>query len=156
MRRGGRFTDGVFVSDELLVDVSFGAARAAFVRLPSGGSLQAASEAAYGRGVTGLSRLAGVRSRDLAAGQDSAGLALRWEATDPDGGLFPVLDADLTLAQAGEQASLLALAGTYRLPVTAGASAPGRVAVGRAAAATIRAFLRGVAVRIACPPASVA
>ncbi len=154
-RTPGRFTKGVFVSDERLVDMSFGAARAAFVRLPCGGSLLAASEDAYGQGITGLSRLAGVRFRDLAAAEDSAGLALRWEAIGPDGGLFPALDANLTLTRASEQTSLLTLAGTYRLPATVVPAAPGQVTVDQAAA-TIQAFLNRIAAGIACPPASVA
>ena len=127
----GRCTDGVFVSDQLPLEISFGAARAGFARLPRSGLLLAASEDAYGKGITGLAgagppghplglpRLAGVRVQDLAAGEGSAGLALRWDAIGPDGGLFPALDANLTLARAGEHASLLALAGAYRLPAAA-------------------------------------
>lgn len=68
------------------------------------------------------------------------------------GGLFPALDANLTLTQAGEQASLLGLAGAYRLP----AAAYGMAIADLAAAAMIRAFLTRVAVRIACLPAHVA
>ena len=105
-----------------------------------------------GAGAPGLFRLAGVRSRDLAAGENSAALALRWEALTPDGGLFPALDANLTLTQTGDQASLLALTGTYRLPATA----PGTAIVNLAAAATIPAFLTRVATRIVCHPANVA
>ena len=156
----GRFTDGMFVSDELLLGTGFSATRQGFARLSCEGSLLAASEEAYGQGIRslaeagepGLFRLAGVRFRDLAAGENSAALALRWEALGPDGGLFPALDANLTLTQSGEQASLLALAGTYRLP----AAAPGTAIVNLAAAATIPAFLTRVATRIARPPANVA
>jgi hypothetical protein len=144
----GRFTDAVFVSDEMLLDMGFGAARAGFARLPCGGLLLTASEDAYGQGtkslpvawppgrVPGLSRLAGVRFRELAASEDSAGLALRWDVLAPGRGLFPALDANLTLAQAGEQASLLALAGTYRLPAAVLPAAPGTVIAGLAAATT--------------------
>jgi hypothetical protein len=154
----------VFVSDELLLDTSFGAARARFASLPGGGSLLAASEEAYGRGFTawppgqapGLPRLAGVRFRDLAAAEGSARLALRWDAHAPGGGLFPALDANLTLTQAGEQASLLALAGSYRLPATALTAAPSTMAIDLAAATTIRAFLTRVAAGIGCPPANLA
>ena len=45
-----------------------------------------------------------------------AGLALRWEATGAGGRLFPVLDADLTLAPDGE-GTVLPLAGSYRPPL---------------------------------------
>ncbi len=155
----------MFVSDELLLDTSFGAARARFVSLPGGRSLLAASEDAYSRGITGLAGawppgrvpgLAEVRSRDLAASEDSSRLALRWDAVAPDGGLFPVLDANLTLTQAGQQASLLALAGTYRLPATVLTAAPSTAIVDLAATATIRAFLTRVAAGLAFPPANVA
>jgi hypothetical protein len=142
----------VFVNDQLLVDLGFGAARATFARLSSGDVLLAASEAAYGQGINGGSRLAGVQFHDLAAGEDSAGLALRWDAIGPDGGLFAALDANLTLTQAGERASLLDLAGIYRLPDTV----PGQALAGPAAAATARAFLSRVAGYLICPPASVA
>ena len=58
MRTGapGQFTDGVFISDELLLDVGFGSARAGFARLPCGGWLLAASEDAYGQGIKRLAR----------------------------------------------------------------------------------------------------
>ena len=164
----GRCTDGVFVSDQLLLEMSFGVARAGFARLPRSGLLLASSDDAYGQGITGLAgagapgrgpgrfRLAGVRVQDLPAGDGSAGLALRWDASGPDGGLFPALDANLTLARAGEHASLLALAGTCRRPATVLAAAPGTVGTGLAAAAMARAFLTRVAAGIACPPANVA
>jgi len=37
--------------------------------------------------------------------------------TNVTGGLFPVLDADITLTPAGEQTTRLALAGVYRPPL---------------------------------------
>ena len=145
--------------------MSFGAARAGFVRLPRSGLLLAASEDAYGQGIKGLPGawppgpvpgLARVRFRELAGGEDSAGLALRWDAPAPGGGLLSALDANLTLTKAGEQASLLALAGIYRLPATALTAAPSTVIIDLAAAATIRTFLTRVADGIGCPPANVA
>src|SRR5579863_10201028 len=51
-------------------------------------------------GVPGLSKLVRVQVRELARTDRSVGLAIRWEATGPGGGLFPVLDADLTMAPA--------------------------------------------------------
>jgi hypothetical protein len=47
---------------------------------------------------------------------DGTRLWLRWEAIGPDGAVYPALDAALTLTPAGETATLLALAGAYRLP----------------------------------------
>jgi hypothetical protein len=70
--------------------------------------------------------------------------------------LVPRAGANLTLARAGEQASLLTLAGAYRLPATVMAAAPGMVIAGLAAAATIRAFPTHIAAGIACPHANAA
>jgi hypothetical protein len=57
-----------------------------------------------------------VRAEGIAETPDRARLGLRWEAIGPDGAVYPVLDAALTLTPAGETAALLALAGVYRLP----------------------------------------
>jgi hypothetical protein len=158
----------MFVGDEVRLDASFAVARAELAALSRGGLLQGASEAAYGEGITGLarvgplgslpgmSRLVEIRFRDLVERDGHAGLALRWEATGPSGGLFPVLDADITLTPAGDQASVLALTGTYRPPLGALGTGLDRAILHRVAAATIRAFLRRVADAIAHPPASVA
>jgi len=47
----------VFISDEVLLDVSFAAAQARLANLARGGSLLSASQAAYGDGITGLARV---------------------------------------------------------------------------------------------------
>jgi hypothetical protein len=79
----------MFVGDEVLLDVSFTAARARLVNLIRGGGLLSASEDAYGQGITGLvrvgpaglSRLVQVQARELAERDGCAGLAIRWEVT---------------------------------------------------------------------------
>src|SRR5262245_45759202 len=116
----------VFVGDYVLLDVGFPAARHKLGRLARDGVLLSAAEYAYGAGITGLvetvgpaagmSRLAGVRAEDIAEAPDGARLWLRWEAIGPDGAVYPALDAALTLTPAGDAATLLALAGVYRLP----------------------------------------
>ena len=105
----------MFISDEVLLDVSFAAAQARLANLARGGSLLSASQAAYGDGITGLarvgplgggpgmSRLVQVHFRDLVTREGSAVLALRWEAAGPCGGMFPALDADITLTPAGSR-----------------------------------------------------
>jgi hypothetical protein len=154
----------VFTADEILVDVSFDAARCQLEHFARDGVLLGAAEYAYGAGITGLgeaagptarmSRLAGVRAEGIAETPDCARLGLRWEGIGPDGGVYPVLDAALTLAPAGEMATLLALAGSYRLPCQAEAGLdPGVVRC--FAAVAIRSFLA----RLACTlmhPAGVA
>jgi hypothetical protein len=116
------------------------------------GVLLRACHAAYSDGIAGLaqaaglSRLAAVRLADLADTDHCARIALRWEALAADGTVFPALEADLMLTPAGEQITLLAVAGTYRRqPGWAGAGLD-QVIVRRCAAATIRGFLA----RIAC------
>ena len=150
----------MFVGDEVLLAVTFAVAQARLANLARGGSLLPVSEDAYNGGITGLartrspgsapglSRLVQVHFLDLMERNDSAGLALRWQAIEPGGGLLAVLDADITLSPSGKQATLLTLAGTYRPP-------PGSLGAGldcavlhRVAAATIRNFINGLAAGI--------
>ena len=121
----------MFVGDEVPLDVSFTAAQARLVNLIRGGLLGGASQEAYSDGITGLarvgpmgsvpglSRLVQVHFRELKASDDSARLALRWEATGPGGELFPALDADITLTPAGNHSTTLTLTltGAYRPPL---------------------------------------
>ena len=161
-------TDRMFVGDEVRLEVGFAAARARLANLTRGSLLTAAAQEAYGEGITGLarvgplgsapglSRLVEVHVRDLAASDDSAGLALRWEATGPGGRLFPALGADLTLRPAGEQATLLTLVGAYRPPLGTLGAGLDRAILHRVAAATIRAFLNQVADAIVRPAGATA
>jgi hypothetical protein len=105
----------MFVADELMLELSVGAARARLVNLARGGGLSAASEAADQDGLAAVIRVGPfgdvpgaskvVRARFLGPvyGDDAMRLALRWEATGVTSGLFPVLDADISLTPAGEQ-----------------------------------------------------
>ena len=159
----GRFTDGVFVSGEMRLDVTFTGAQARLANLTRGAWLLTASRVAYGEGaadlaragppgsVRGMFRLVQVHVRDLMPRGDPACLALRWEATEPGGGLFPALDADLTLSPAGERATTLTLAGVYRPPPTALGGEPDPAIVRRVATATICAFIGRVAEALAIP-----
>jgi hypothetical protein len=145
----------VFVADQVLVDVSFDAARRQLRRLAGDGVLLGASEYGYRAGITGLAqepglaaalgRLAGVELGDLMETRRGARLPLRWQATEPDGALFSALDADLTLSPAGEETTVFALAGVYRLPDQAGAGLDPAI-VRCFANVTIRSFMA----RLAC------
>ena len=111
----------MFVGDEVWLDVSFASARERLTRLGDSGALAGPAEDAYGPGLTrvgvaGVSKLVQVQVRQLSWTDLSAGLALRWEATGPGGGLFPVLDADLKLAPDGP-GTMLTMAGSYRPPL---------------------------------------
>jgi hypothetical protein len=146
----------VFVGDEVQLELSFAVARERFRRLAESGALLGTSEAAYDHGtiglervgVPGLAKLVQVQVRKLAWTEQSVRLAIRWEATGPGGGLFPVLDADLTMTPVGDQVTSLALTGAYRPPLGAMGAALDRAVLHRVASATIRAFLAHVVCRI--------
>lgn len=153
----------MFVGEELLLDVSFRSAQARLVNLTHGGWLSGASEGAYDDGLAGLirvgplgdvpgiSQLVRVRFRDLVTRDHTAVLTLRWEASGHGGGLFPALDADITLTPAGEQATRLTLAGAYRPPLAALGVGLDRAILHRVATATIRSLLSRVADALAHP-----
>ena len=99
------------IGDRVLLDASFGAARARLQMLARDGMLLRASEAAYGEAITGLvqvagpaaglTRLAEICLEDLAENEDCTHIALQWEAIAADGTLFIALDAALLLVPAG-------------------------------------------------------
>jgi hypothetical protein len=143
----------VFVGDEVRVDVGFAVARYRLVRLGQSGALLGTSEDAYGpglacAGIAGVSKLVRVQVRELTWTDRSAGLALRWEASGAGGGLFPVLDADITLAPAGKQGTVLMMAGAYRPPFGPRGETLDRAVLHRVAVATVRSFLARVAAQI--------
>lgn len=153
----------MFIGDEVVLHVSFTAAKARLANLARGGLLASASADAYDDGITGLVRvgllssapdmstLAEAHFLDLVSREDSALLALRWEAIGPGGRLFPALDADVTLTPAGEHATLITLAGAYRPPPGLLGAGLDRAILRRVAAATIRTFINRVADAIGHP-----
>jgi hypothetical protein len=149
----------MFVGDEVVLDVSFAVARARLADLTGNDLLRSASEDTYGAGITGLARVGAlglckvvrVHVRELVETGGHAGLAIRWEATGPGGGLFPALDADIRLVPAADQTTLLVLEGVYRPPLGALGIALDRAALDRVAAATIRNFLGRLAAGITSP-----
>jgi len=163
MGEPARSTGEMFAGDEVRLEVGFNAAQARLANLIRGGSLVSASQHAYGEGITGLvrvgplggapgiSRTVEVQFRELVTRGDTTVLALRWEAVGPGGGLFPALDADITLTPAGEHATMLTMAGAYRPPLGTLGARLDRAILRRAAAATIRSFLDRVAEAIADP-----
>ena len=146
----------MFVGDEMRLDVGFAVARERLARLSESGALFEPSEDAYAPGLTrvgmpGLSKLVRVQARELSWTDTTAGLALRWEASGPSGGLFPVLDADLRLAPDGD-GSVLRLAGAYRPPLGPLGQALDRALLHRVATATVRSFLARVAAQLTGHP----
>jgi hypothetical protein len=151
-----RLTAEVFVGAEAVLDISFDAARAGLARAVGGERLVAASADAYGEWNRGLarvgprgavwsvSRLVEVRFRELVSRGNAAVLTVRWEAVGSSGGLFPVLDADITLTPYGSAASLLSLSGAYRPPLGALGAALDRAVLHRVAEATIQGFVNQI------------
>ena len=149
-----------FVGDQVLVDASFDAARCQLRRLASDGVLLGASKYAYRAGITGLIQaagpaaalppLAGVEPGDLAETAGRARPRLRWHAAGPGGAVFPGLDANLALSPAGEQTTVLAVAGVYRLPGQVGTGLDPDM-VRCFAAVTIRSFIARLACTLTYP-----
>ena len=147
----------MFVGDEITLGAAYPDARAGLLRLTHGGWLSDASGDAYAEGLTGLfrvgpfgptlgaSKLVRVLLLEPVEREGSLTLSLRWEATGVMGRLFPVLDANVILIPAGENASQLALAGAYRPPFAAPGEKLDRALLHRAAAATVRSLLRRIA-----------
>jgi len=149
----------VFIREEFGLNAGFPAASMKLSRLACTDHLREMSGCAYKSGLVGLSctgqgqhdadqgrpKLVRVFVRDLVAREASAVLTLRWQATMPGAGLFPALDADITLTPAGEGKSLLTLNGAYRPPSGSRASGYDRAVLHRAATTTIRSLLGQIA-----------
>jgi hypothetical protein len=156
----------MFIARELIVDAECGAARARLAHIAAADGLARPSHAAYQDGFThlarvgpfgdipGVSKLVAVRVLDPAYREDTMTVALRWEATGAAGGLFPVLDANISLSPAGDQATRLALSGAYRAPLGRAGAALDKAILNRVAAATIHALLHGIADALTSPAAA--
>lgn len=153
----------MFVAHETRLAMGWAAAEARLAGLICDGPLLTASRDAYDTesmglarvgpldAAPGISRLVEVQAGDLVRRGDSAVLALRWKATGRTAGLFPVLDADISLAPDGEHASLLRLCGVYRPPFGPVGAALDQTVLRRVATATIRVFLDQLADAICHP-----
>ena len=149
----------MFIREEFGLNAGFPAARLKLSRLAHTDHLTEVSGCAYKSGLTGLSctgtgqadadqrrpKLVRVFVRDLVARDDSAVLTLRWQATMPGGGLFPALDADITLTPAGDGKSLLTLDGAYRPPSGHRGTGYDQAVLHRAATTTIHSLLGQIA-----------
>ena len=160
----------VFVSDERLLDLSLGAAQKRLDNLARRGWLDQASRAAYESGldhllrvgpfgdVPGASRLVRVQFVEPVYRDGAMTLGLRWEATGVTGGLFPVLDAYLSLGDDGGghgHGTKLALTAAYRPPLGGVGAELDRLLLHRVAARTVSAFLTHMASALEdTPPAA--
>ena len=153
----------MFVAREILTQVGLTAATARLANLLTGNTLQNASRSAYDDGLTalisvgpasGFTRLVRAQFRDLVVRGETAVLTVRWEATGAGAGLFPVLDADITLTPAGDDATLVRLDGSYRPPLGAAGAMLDRAVMNHVASATTRSLLRQVSEALASPHTS--
>ncbi len=152
----------MFVTEETMIGLPFGWAAARLSTIEPG-RLGEVSGHAYAAGLAVLARagplgdlrgLAHTMQVRLSAphGQKTGvAYALRWEATDPAGGLFPVLDANLSLIGVDAGHARLAITACYRpSPGTRGVQ-PDRVLLGRMARTTLRSLLDSVAREMSRP-----
>lgn len=142
----------MFATVQQVIDVPSGIAQSRLVTLMHGDWLKNASAEAYQRsaddllrvgpfgGKPGTSRLVRVQFTQPAYRDDAMRVGLRWEALGVTGGLFPALDADISLTADGER-TRVALTGTYRPPLGALGAGLDRLVLHKVATATITAFL---------------
>lgn len=154
----------VFIHEEVALTCGFSQAQARLANLAQAGWIGSVSEREYEEGMTGLirvgplgdvpgvSKLVRVYVRDLVVRETGAVLTIRWEATGPGGGLFPALDADITLKPGGDSASILILDGSYRPPLAGFGAGLDKALLRPVAVATVRSLLGRLATAI-CQPA---
>ena len=142
---------------------AYEAAAARLAHFVNHGRLSAASAAAFEGGldmglrvgpfgeIRGLSKLVRVRFAEPIRRDGSLTVPLRWDAAGPAGELFPVLDADLTLADEGDGRTRLRLNGSYRPPFGRTGAALDQIAMRRVAMATIRSLAELIAEAVADP-----
>ena len=167
LRGRGRANDGqvMFVAQDLTIETGSRAAQARFQNLLHGNWLAEMSMAACEGGAEGLLRVgpAGpvaaklvlVSFLDPVYRGDVMTVGLRWEAAGAAGGLFPVLDANISISPAGDDAARLALAGSYRPPLGRLGAGLDRAIMHRVAAATMRCLLQSVAEALVSPAPAV-
>lgn len=150
----------MFVSEEILVAVGYPVALARLTKILQGSQLTQSSADAYHDGLVTtlrvgpspmLSRLVSVEFRELVTHGDSSLLMLRWQTAGTGGGLFPVLDADITICAADDDRTRLRLDGSYRPPLGTVGAGIDRAVMYRVAAATIRSFITDMATVLGRP-----
>jgi len=151
----------MFVAEDVTIGTAARVAQARFANLLRGSWLAETSQAACEGGIAGLLRvgpagpvaakLVRVCFLDPAYRGEVMTVGLRWQAAGAAGGLFPVLDANITIAPAGAGAARLALAGAYRPPLGRLGASLDRAILHTVAAATMRCLLHSVAEALVRP-----
>ncbi len=144
------------------------AARARLAVLADRGGLSQVSRSAYDCGLRalirvgplgdlpGASKLVDVRFLEPVDRGGVTTVGLRWEATGPAAGLFPVLDANITLAADGDDRTTISFAGPYRAPLGRLGSGLDRAVMHCVADATIGALISDLARALTTPSAGAA
>ena len=151
----------MFVAEDVTIAAGARAAQARLAALLHGSWLAETSQAACDGGAAGLLRvgpagpaaakLVRVCFLDPVYRGEVMTVGLRWQAAGAAGGLFPVLDANLTIAPAGDGAARLAVAGAYRPPLGRLGASLDRAILHTVAAATMRCLLHRVAEALVRP-----
>jgi hypothetical protein len=151
----------MFVAEDVTIGTGAREAQARFANLLRGSWLAETSQAACEGGIAGLLRvgpagpvaakLVRVCFLDPVYRDDVMTVGLRWEAAGTAVGLFPVLDANISISPAGDDAAQLALAGSYRPPLGRLGAGLDRAIMHRVAAATMRCLLQSVAEALVSP-----
>jgi hypothetical protein len=143
----------MFLSDQRMLPISIAAARARLADLVHDGQLCGTSETAYQEGLNhlrwagpfgnsaALSRLVRVQFLDPVDRTGSVTTGMRWEAIGATGGLFPALDADITLTAEGDQDTRMTLTGVYRPPFGPLGAGLDRMLLHKVATATIHSLM---------------
>ena len=136
-----------------MLAISLAAARARLANLIHDGQLSGTSETAYRAGLDhlswagpsgnspGRSGLERVHFLDPVDRIDSVITGMRWEAAGVSGGLFPALDANITLTAEGHQDTRMTLTGVYRPPFDPLGAGLDRVLLHKVATATIHSLM---------------
>lgn len=150
----------MFISHDLQIEVPERTAADRLSRLACCGRLADSAAKAYQEGfetvirvgpfgnVPGVSKLVRVQLLEMTQRDGAATLGMRWEATGAAGALFPVLDADISVARVDDEVSTLGLIGSYRPPFGWLGAGLDHALLHPVAMATIRALLRDVAVAL--------
>lgn len=153
----------MFTAHHELLQVSLTVARTRLVNLASKEGLGDASQHAYENGlepvirvgplgdVPGVSKMVKVSFVEPVYHEDAMTLGLRWEAIGITGGLFPVLDGDLTLTRVDDDTIELGLVASYRPPLGHLGARLDKAILSHVADATIKALLRSIASALLSP-----
>lgn len=156
----------MFNAQHQLLELSLDVAQTRLVSQASRDGLSRASQHAYQGGldivirvgplgeIRGVSKLVRVSFVDPVYHENAMTLGLRWEATGVAGGLFPVLDGNLTLTRVDADATRLALIASYRPPFGNLGAGLDRAILGKVAEATIKMLLHSIASAIVSPEAA--